>query len=107
MILDAGLPPALLATARLAAQAVPQRAQDGRDGRCASDVLLDGRDTPSDNLMAVGETAQRVFIGEDGYEGLTAVVVETSDSAGGTEWTYQGFILDGASPPLPEPYSAE
>ena len=54
--------------------------------------------------MAAGETAQRVFIGEDGYEGLMAVVIETG---AGTEWTYEGYILDGELPPLPEPYVAE
>ena len=68
----------------------------------------DGRDTPSDYPMAVGETAQRVFIGEGGYQGLVAVAIQTGESSPG--WpvmSLEGYILDGELPPLPEPFVAE
>ncbi len=44
-------------------------------------------------------TTTAVLVGEDGYEGLTAVI---EFEQGGDAWDLRGFIIDGEMPPLPE-----
>jgi hypothetical protein len=59
-------------------------------------------DTPGDVLMQTGESTQYTLHGEDAYEGLIALVVETWNGNG---WDLEGYIFDGDLPPAPEGWS--
>jgi hypothetical protein len=63
------------------------------------------RQTPGDAYVEAGETEQQEWVGEGDYEGLVAVVVSTEEQSGGGRTVLEGYVVDGALPPAPEPYS--
>ena len=61
-----------------------------------------------DGQRQPGATWQRAFVGEDGYEGFIAVLVDTWRPDGGvpgTDIQLEGFIVEGELPQAPEPFS--
>ena len=67
---------------------------------CSSSILAKGPDTHAVGLT--GETA--TCVGEDGYEGLSALLV--IDGPAGPK-TIEGIIFSGAIPPPPGPPAVE
>jgi hypothetical protein len=63
------------------------------------------RETPDDAYVEAGETEQQQWVGEGAYEGLVAVVVSTEVVSGGGATQLEGYVVDGALPPPPQPYS--
>ncbi len=73
---------------------------DGGGWTCSTTNLLKGTGLFSDSFTGTTYTC----IGQDGYDGLSAVLVETDDPP---RHPFVGLIFSGDLPPLPEPPAAE
>lgn len=81
--------------------AASERRNEGGGWACAASYLANGF-----GMNAVVQTGTTfACVGEDGYEGLSAILV--LEAAEGFSETVVGLIFSGDLPPLPEPPPAE